>query len=55
MFPDNCDNFLIKWGTFFKRRIIALGKQDYPAVRELIEKYKDNGKLTDHALYNATL
>ena len=44
MYPDNCDNFLIKWSTFYKKRIIALGMQDYPAVRQLIEKYKGNGE-----------
>ncbi|CAB3977440.1 hypothetical protein BSL78_19360 [Paramuricea clavata] len=36
MFPDECDNFITKWGPFFQARIIALGKQDYPAVQQLI-------------------
>jgi hypothetical protein len=47
MFPDECDNFITKWGPFFQARIIALGKQDYPAVQQLIS-IKGESKYSHH-------
>lgn len=45
LYPNHCDNFLMKWDSYFKERIIALGKEEYPAVKQLISSYKENGKL----------
>ncbi len=44
LYPDECDNFFTKWGTYFKERIIVLGKQEYPAVQQIISNTK-NSKL----------
>ena len=44
LYPDECNNFFTKWGNYFKERIIMLGKQEYPAVQQIIKNTK-NSKL----------
>ena len=44
LYPDECNNFFTKLGTYFKERIIMLGKQEYPAVQQIIKNTK-NSKL----------
>ena len=42
LYPGECNNFFTKWGTYFKERIIVLGKQEYPAVQQIISSTKNS-------------
>ncbi|PIK43795.1 hypothetical protein BSL78_19360 [Apostichopus japonicus] len=44
MYPERCDNFITKWETCFREKIIALGEAQYPAVQGLIKNYKDGNR-----------
>ncbi|XP_071838876.1 uncharacterized protein [Apostichopus japonicus] len=44
MYPERCDNFITKWETCFREKIIALGEAEYPAVQGLIKNYKDGNR-----------
>ncbi|XP_028401812.1 uncharacterized protein LOC114524820 isoform X2 [Dendronephthya gigantea] len=42
LYPEECDNFLTKWGTYFQERIIVLGRNEYPAVQQIISDSKNS-------------
>lgn len=40
MFPKQVDKLISRWLTY-REAIIKVGKQEYPAVKELIKSYED--------------
>ena len=37
-----CDNFVKKWDTFYRPRVIALAKRDFPAVQQVIADFEES-------------
>ena len=47
MYPKKVDRFITRW-PMYRQAIIKVGKQEYPAVQDLIKSYEDengDGKL----------
>ena len=42
LYGDVCDNFVKKWGTFYRPRIIALAKRDFPTIKQVIADFEES-------------
>ena len=38
---DLSDNFISKWESFYRERIIKLGESGYPAVKDAIQQFEE--------------
>ena len=42
LYPEECNNFLKKWGTSFRENIITTAKNDYATIQQMMSDHQDS-------------